>query len=155
MDSRLAALFDRIRQSASYEDVRFDDINAVTADGDNALHWAVHFDDLDAARLLIEAGIDVNQRGDLGRTPLHEACGAGRGDMVRLLVANGADLHAQTEGDVPFALARLNGHDAICDLLGPLMEQAQEKDGQVWLRARIAHLERELRRLRRTLIGPT
>jgi ankyrin repeat protein len=111
MDSRLSALFDRIRESAPYEDVFFDDINAVNnTGGDNALRWAVHFNDLDAPRLLIDAGIDVNQRGDLGRTPLHEACAAGHGDMALLLVEHGGDLYAQTEGDVPFTLARLNLH---------------------------------------------
>ena len=67
--------------------------------------------------------------------------------MVRLLINHGADLYAQTEGDTPFALARLNGHDDLCDLLRPLMDQAHARDPHVWVRVRIAHLHRELRRL--------
>ncbi len=58
-------------------DVVFDDVNAVNVDGDNALHWAARSNDLEAARLLIAAGINVNQYGDLGRTPLHEAAPGG------------------------------------------------------------------------------
>jgi ankyrin repeat protein len=148
---RLTAIFERVRESALYQSVVFDDINAVNSDGDNALHWAVHAGDLEAARLLIESGIDVNQRGDLGRTPLHEACAWGNQEMVLLLVRNGADLYAQDEGHVPFTLARLNGHDGICDVLRPFMDDAQAKDPDVWVRAKIAYLERELRRLKATL----
>lgn len=102
MDARLTAIFERVRESALYQTVVFDDINAVNSDGDNALHWAVHAGDLETARLLIEAGIEVNQRGDLGRTPLHLACISGNREIVLLLVRNGADLYAQDEGYVPF-----------------------------------------------------
>jgi ankyrin repeat protein len=151
MDQRLIVLFDRIRQSALYESVSFDNVNAVNADGDNALHWAVHSKDLESARLLIDSGIDVNQHGDRGRTPLHEACAAGHAEMVLLLVENGADLYAQDEGDIPFGLARLNRHDAICDLLRPFMDKAHAKDPQVWVRARVKHLEREVQRLKASL----
>jgi ankyrin repeat protein len=147
----LIALFERLRETATYANVLFDDVNATNSDGDNALHWAVSSDDLAAARMLIDAGIQVNQRGDLGHTPLHEACAAGNPDMVMLLVQHGADLYAQSEGDIPFTVARLSGHDAICDLLRPTMDEAQRKDPHVWIRARISHLEREIRRLKALL----
>lgn len=42
--------------------------------------------------------------------------------MVKLLVDSGADMFALSEGDPPFATARLSGHDDICELLAPLME---------------------------------
>ena len=71
--------------------------------------------------------------------------------MVQLLVERGADLNALTEGDAPFTLARLKGHDHICDLLRPLMDQAQTKDSHVWARVRIAYLEREIARLKASL----
>jgi hypothetical protein len=62
-----------------------------------------------------------------------------------------ADLHARDEGEVPFTLARLMGHDDICDLLGPLMNDAQEKDPDVHFRGRIESFESQLRRLRALL----
>ena len=124
-----------------------DDVNAVNVDGDNALHWAARSNDLEAAKLLIEAGINVNQYGDLGRTPLHDACAWGHHEMIRLLVDHGADLYALTEGETPFSLARLNRNDDVCELLRPLMERAQVEDPQAWVRVRVGHLRRELRRL--------
>ena len=48
--------------------------------------------------------------------------------MVKLLVDSGADMFALSEGDPPFATARLSGHDDICELLAPLMEAEQKRD---------------------------
>jgi len=147
MSPELVALFERLKRTAMFASVAFDDVNATNSDGDNALHWAARSNDLTAARLLIEAGIEVNQRGDLGRTPLHEACAVGHSDMVAFLVSKGADLYAETEGDIPFGVARLNGRDHICAVLRPLMDEAQRADPQIWVRVRIEHLKREIRRL--------
>lgn len=103
------------------------------------------------AKALIEAGIDVNKAGDLGYTPVHVACMQGNAKMVQLLIESGADLFALSEGDSPFATARLSGHDNICELLAPLMEQAQKQDPSVWVRARIAQLRREIALLEKKL----
>ena len=123
MRPELVALLNSLKETATFENVSFDDINATAVDGDNALHWAVSQNDLAAARLLIEAGINIDQHGDLGHTPLHDACAFGHRDMVLLLIESGADVHARTEGDSPWDLARIGGHTEICDLLGPLMMQ--------------------------------
>lgn len=64
--------------------------------------------------------------------------------MVRLLTDGGADVFALSEGDAPFTMARLGGHDNICELLAPLMEETQKRDPNVWVRARIAQLRREI-----------
>ena len=40
------------------------DVNAPQADGATALHWAVHWDDLETADLLIRAGANVNAAND-------------------------------------------------------------------------------------------
>lgn len=67
--------------------------------------------------------------------------------MVRLLVASRAELFALSEGDGPFAIARLREHDAICQFLAPLMMEAQSQDPNIRVRTRIAQLKRELERL--------
>jgi hypothetical protein len=129
----------------------FSDLNATNLEGENALHVAVRWDDLDAARELIEAGIRLNQHGDLGETPLHTACYKGNLEMVELLVRAGADVFALTEGQPPFTLARFGGHDHVCDYLGAVMKRAIEHDQDAYIRARIGQLRREIERLERRL----
>src|SRR5690242_2037081 len=52
-----------------------------------ALHYAAN---VAVARVLIEKGADVNAAGWMGATPLHEAAGEGRADVVELLIGSGA-----------------------------------------------------------------
>jgi ankyrin repeat protein len=151
MNERLEDIFAQLRSTADFADVDFSDINACCGDGDNALHAVIRWENLSAARLLIAEGIDVNKAGDLGYTPLHVACMRGNVDMVKLLIDSGADLFAMSEGDSPFATARIAGHDQICDLLSPLMQRAQSQDPKLWLKSRIAQLRREVSRLEEEL----
>jgi ankyrin repeat protein len=127
-----------------FADVDLSDINACATDGDNALHFAVHKNDVAAARALIDAGVEVNKAGDLGYTPLHVATMKGNVEMVELLIERGADVFALSEGYPPFTTARLANQDRICDLLEPIMRQAQTHDPAIWVRARISQLKREL-----------
>jgi ankyrin repeat protein len=143
MNDAAALILSTLRESCDFADSDLSDINACAGDGDNALHVLVRRDDHSGAKALIEAGIDINKAGDLGYTPLHIACMRGNTDMVRLLVEKGADLFALSEGDPPFTSARLGGHDRICEVLTPLMRQAQSHDPKIWLRARLAQLRRE------------
>jgi ankyrin repeat protein len=151
MSSQLEEIFARLHGTADFAETDFSDVNATSGDGDNALHCVVRWGDLAAAKALIEAGIDVNKAGDLGYTPLHHACMKGNVEMVKLLIDSGADMFALSEGDPPFATARLAGHDDLCELLAPLMEAAQKRDPNVWVRARIAQLQREIASLEKKL----
>jgi ankyrin repeat protein len=71
------------------------DPNRAGADGATPLMWAMP--DIRKARLLIEHGANVNaQSSNLRRTPLLIAAGyPGTVDLLRLLLAHGADLHAR------------------------------------------------------------
>jgi ankyrin repeat protein len=144
MDERLEQIFAQLRGTADFADVDFSNVNACCSDGDNALHVVVRWGNLPAAKTLIDAGIEINKSGDLGYTPLHVACMKGNYEMVVLLVNHGADLFALSEGDPPFATARIAGFDRICDFLGPLMNQQQSQDSKIWVKARIAQLRREI-----------
>jgi ankyrin repeat protein len=64
----LKTIFERLHQTADFEDVDFSDLNAAALDGDNALHCVLRWGDLAAAKALIDAGIEVNKYGDLGYT---------------------------------------------------------------------------------------
>ena len=50
---------------------------------------------LEAAKLAVQFGADVNSRGPGGRTPLHAAAFWGMGSVIEFLAANGADLEAK------------------------------------------------------------
>jgi Ankyrin repeats (3 copies) len=108
-----------------FEAADVSNIDTMNFEGENALHIAIHRGDIDIAKLLISEGIDIHQPGDLGHTPLHEACSCGRIEVVRALVDHGADPFALTEGEPPFALARYGKHDAICDYLAVEMKKRQ------------------------------
>jgi ankyrin repeat protein len=144
MDDQIKTIFAKLRETCDFAETDFSDVNAVISYGDNALYCVVRWNDLSAAKAVIGAGIDLNKAGDLGYTPLHVACMKGNVEMVKLLIDGGADIFALSEGDTPFATARLGGHDEICDLLGPLMKQAQSLDPTIWVRARIGRLRREI-----------
>jgi ankyrin repeat protein len=143
MNDAVALILSSLRESCDFAESDLSGINACAGDGDNALHVLVRRDDLSGAKALIEAGIDINKAGDLGYTPLHNACMRGNMDMVKLLVEKGADLFALSEGDSPFTSARLGGHDRVCEVLAPLMQQAQSHDPKIWLRAKLTQLRRE------------
>jgi ankyrin repeat protein len=144
MDDQTKQIFTRLRETCDFAETDFSDVNACSSDGDNGLHCVVRWGDLSAAKALIDAGIDVNKAGDLGYTPLRVACMQGNIEMVKLLIDRAAYIFALSEGDTPFATARLAGHDEICDFLTPLMKQAQSLDPKIWVRARIAQLRREI-----------
>lgn len=64
-----------------------DPITYVAPDGDTCLHSAAVSGEPRVVELLVKAGLDVNQPGDMGMTPLH--CAATPA-IVAFLLANGA-----------------------------------------------------------------
>lgn len=147
---KLNKYLDALREDfPEYEDADFSDINATTYEGENALHVAISRDEYDIAEELIRLGINIDARGDLGYTPLHQAASTGKMKFVKLLVENGADVFALNEGHPPFTLARFSKNDDICDYLGAKMKAWQSQDNTVYIKAKIKYLEREIMRLRK------
>lgn len=58
--------------------------------GDTPLHFACWSNNLEAAQLLVEAGADVNAKGEAEDTPLHAAVTVGDVALVEFLLAHGA-----------------------------------------------------------------
>ena len=81
MKPEVRSILDRVRQICDFDYVAFDDINDTNSFGSNALHCLAVWGDTEAARTLILEGINVNQHGENGYTPLHEAAGFGHFDF--------------------------------------------------------------------------
>ncbi len=115
------------------------DVNAPQGDGTTALHWAAYRDDVEMARLLLEAGADVEAKTRLGgMTPLFMAAKIGNAEIVELLVEAGADANSvNTEtGTTSLMLAAASGSvDAVRMLLdaGAEIEAKDVNQGQTAL----------------------
>jgi ankyrin repeat protein len=84
-----------------------------------ALHACIALgNSVEVARLLIEAGADVNATAAGGYTPLHIAASNGKREMVVLLLESGADPTAHCDQDkTPADYARERGHAEVAALL--------------------------------------
>src|SRR5829696_7993023 len=91
MSEQLLELLRRVQSTADFGYVTFDSINTTNALGDNALHCVCVWGDLEAAKLLVENGIDINQRGERGFTPVKVALDFGFPEIAEYLIANGED----------------------------------------------------------------
>src|SRR6478735_114236 len=71
------------------------DVNTPQPDGTTALHWAVHWNDVESTRLLLRAGADPMARNRFGASPLSEAAASGNAALVAALLEAGADAKAR------------------------------------------------------------
>jgi len=67
-------------------------------------------DSLEAAKIILDAGVDVNAADGDGRTALHGAAHKGRNEVVQLLIDRGAKLDAQDKGSRDTVNGELLGH---------------------------------------------
>lgn len=77
-----------------------DEIDPLTyelPEGDSCLHIGVGRGNIRAVKLLIEAGLDINKKGDMSLTPLHVAYRERQFEIAQLLIENGADVNAVDE----------------------------------------------------------
>jgi ankyrin repeat protein len=93
---------------------------AFSSDGFTPLHLAAFFGQTETARVLIQAGVEINavSRNDMHVTPLHSAAAARRDDVARMLIEAGADVNAKEQGGyAPLHAAAQNGDVELVDLL--------------------------------------
>lgn len=76
-----------------------DPVTYVDSNGDTLLHIASQNGDLRTIEVLLKAGMNVNQIGDMGSTPLHYA---ENDDVANFLLAHGASKSISNEfGELP------------------------------------------------------
>ena len=95
------------------------DVNTPQLDGATALHWAVHWEDVELVDMLLRARADVNAENDLGVAPLVIACRLGNADIVERLLVVGANPNAAlASGETALmAAARVGNLKAVNELL--------------------------------------
>jgi ankyrin repeat protein len=94
MDRALRELLDQVSSVPDFIGVVLRDINDTNAFGDNALHCVCVWGDLEAAKLLVENGINIEQKGEGGFTPLKIADDFGHSEIVNYLISKGASVDA-------------------------------------------------------------
>lgn len=124
------------------------DVNATQPDGATALHWAVHWEDLETTDLLIRAGAKVDAANDLGVTPLTMAAGGGNAAIVEKLLAAGADPKAAlVSGETALMLAARSGSLPVAKALiarGANVNAAEQTRGQTALMWAVANRHPEV-----------
>jgi len=75
-------------------------MTVLSSDGWTPLHLAAFFGKLDAARLLLNKGAEVNARSTnaMENMPLHAAAAGRHADLVQLLIDHGASANARQHG---------------------------------------------------------
>lgn len=83
--------------------------NVLGFDGSTLMHHAmINIPDIECAKLLVEAGADVNQADRTGATPLHLVCACGaRLEAVSFLLEHGARVNPRNgAGETPLGYSR-------------------------------------------------
>lgn len=105
--------------------------------GGTPLHMACLFGDTPMARLLLDAGADVNVGNDCNWRPLHTAADGRNLDLAKLLLAHGADVNGEDEtGSTPLQRAVYRNDAAMVRLLlekGAKPNVATVRESNLWL----------------------
>lgn len=104
------------------------DINALNDAGLTPLHQAVLEDNVEAVRLLLEHGAEVNKVDTDTWTPLHAACAEGHAEIVRLLLWKGAKKEVKTtDGERPLDLIDASDLQTI----GAMLESETARNARI------------------------
>jgi ankyrin repeat protein len=91
MYKNLEDLLEDVKSTPDFCGVDFTSINDTNALGDNALHCVCVWGDLNAAKLLVDSGINIDQKGEGGFTPLNVALEFGHSELANYLISVGAN----------------------------------------------------------------
>jgi len=81
--------------------------------GDTPLHIVANWGDCEAIKLLVEAGAEIDARGESGFTPLHCAAEQNHAEAASLLLALGAKILENDHGETPLILAEAVGSEEV------------------------------------------
>ncbi len=117
-NSKLQAILNEYAILPEYSGYKIIDVNTVSLFGDYPINIAATRGIMEEVKSLLDAGTNINSKGEHGYTPLHNAVEQGHIEIVKLLLAFEADEKIQNnDGDVPLALSELLGEEKISKLL--------------------------------------
>src|SRR6266568_889899 len=94
MNTQLDSVLAKIRHAelVQFSNVRLDGPSVRSPlSGETPLHIVAIWGDVDSARVLLDAGAEIDAKGEEECTPLHEAIIQGHVETARFLVLRGAD----------------------------------------------------------------
>ncbi|MEO6502679.1 MAG: ankyrin repeat domain-containing protein [Jatrophihabitantaceae bacterium] len=127
-----AAAFDDTARLAELIAANRSVIDSWSADGWQALHLAAYFGRAEAARMLLDADAEVAEpsHNELAVQPLHAAAAGRHSELVWILIASDAPVHARQRGGwTPLHSAAANGDlDSVLALLSAGADSAAAND---------------------------
>ncbi len=94
MKQSVRELLNQVESVPDFSGIKLNDIDDTNSFGDNALHCVCVWGDIEAVRLLVENGINIEQNGEGGLTPLKIADDFGHQEIVHYLISMGASIKA-------------------------------------------------------------
>ncbi|MBD2072923.1 ankyrin repeat domain-containing protein [Phormidium sp. FACHB-592] len=131
-------------------------LNAGASPEGGDLSWtgltvAIEKNNLPILQMLLEAGADPNTGMEDDDRAIMHAVWHGNLDMVKLLITNGADINAWSQGDTAIMSAARNAHQAVYEYLYPLVDEETrrhaDKHGQKDIAKAIKRKAREANKL--------
>jgi uncharacterized protein len=120
MNPGLEKVFAAIRRAelVEFEGLPLDGPNVRSPiSGETPLHVVTLWDDIDAARILLEAGAEVDVHGEHDCTPLHLAIIGRKAGIARLLLSKGADPKLRCDFGDAYELAARSESEEVRMLL--------------------------------------
>ncbi len=110
-----------------FSNIFFNPFNPIIGE---SLHEAIVCGDLNSVMHFLNQGVDINAYDAQGRAPLHLAAATGRIDILKILIANGANLQMPAEPTraLPIHFAAGNNHVSAMNLLLAFRSDPNAKD---------------------------
>jgi ankyrin repeat protein len=88
--NKLQDIFEKCQNTGSWFGLKVSSVTDKNDFEDTPLHTVCSWGELQSAKVLLDAGADVNAKGDQGATPIFNAIVSGNVELVQLLLKRGA-----------------------------------------------------------------
>ena len=113
----LEQLYKEIEDVADFSGIELSDPNTLGLFSTRPLHVAAVWGDCEAIKMLVEAGANLNEKGEHGFTPLFEAVAQNHLEAVKLLIELGAQPIRNDDGQLPSEYASVSKSEEMIEVL--------------------------------------